>query len=228
MPVAADVSLAVRRCLAVERSGGRGDGAAGRGARVRRAARFRRGVRRSRRHLQRRRGGLRGRAQGVHRGPRPTSSSCGARSQVADLAPALQEKFVFPSPSLRLVMAVSPEAQTLQHLFVFVGPRALPRAGEAGRAGRLRDGGAGEPALHDARAAPPSAVALPSRSPGTPIGYGRIDRARGGATRDRRAGEEGGGALSAPARRRARRRRASGRRWSATGPSSSRWWRWAC
>ncbi len=46
--------------------------------------------------------------------------------QVADLSPALQEKFVFPNPSLRLVMAVAPAAQTLQHLFVFVG-RALFR-----------------------------------------------------------------------------------------------------
>ncbi|HTO96755.1 MAG TPA: hypothetical protein VMK66_06890 [Myxococcales bacterium] len=46
--------------------------------------------------------------------------------RVADLAPALRERFVFPSPSLRLVMAVSPEAQTLLHLFVFVG-RALFR-----------------------------------------------------------------------------------------------------
>jgi hypothetical protein len=46
--------------------------------------------------------------------------------QVAALAPALQEKFVFPASSLRLVMAVSTEAQTLQHLFVFVG-RALFR-----------------------------------------------------------------------------------------------------
>ena len=46
--------------------------------------------------------------------------------QVADLSPALQEKFVFPNPSLRLVMAVASAAQTLQHLFVFVG-RALFR-----------------------------------------------------------------------------------------------------
>ena len=46
--------------------------------------------------------------------------------QAADLAPALQEKFVFPNPSLRLVMAVSSEGQSLQHLFVFVG-RALFR-----------------------------------------------------------------------------------------------------
>jgi hypothetical protein len=46
--------------------------------------------------------------------------------QVADLAPALQEKFVFPNPSLRLVMAVSTDERSLHHLFVFVG-RALFR-----------------------------------------------------------------------------------------------------
>jgi hypothetical protein len=46
--------------------------------------------------------------------------------RAADLAPPLQERFVFPSPVLRLVMAVSPDAQTLLHLFAFVG-RALFR-----------------------------------------------------------------------------------------------------
>jgi hypothetical protein len=46
--------------------------------------------------------------------------------QVADLAPPLQERFVFPNPSLRLVMAIASEGQALRHLFVFVG-RALFR-----------------------------------------------------------------------------------------------------
>jgi hypothetical protein len=43
---------------------------------------------------------------------------------VADLHPALSSRFVFPMPSLRLVMAVTTPGQTLQDLFVFVG-RAL-------------------------------------------------------------------------------------------------------
>jgi hypothetical protein len=43
---------------------------------------------------------------------------------VADMHPALREKFVFPMSTLRLVMAVSTSAQSLQDLFVFVG-RAL-------------------------------------------------------------------------------------------------------
>ena len=45
---------------------------------------------------------------------------------VAGLAPVLRERFVFPNPSLKLVLAVSPSSETLQHLFVFVG-RALFR-----------------------------------------------------------------------------------------------------
>ena len=45
---------------------------------------------------------------------------------VAALAPALQERFVFPNPTLRLVIAVASASQSLQHLFVFVG-RALFR-----------------------------------------------------------------------------------------------------
>ena len=44
--------------------------------------------------------------------------------EVAALHPALRSKFVFPFSSLKLVMAVSPAAQALQELFVFVG-RAL-------------------------------------------------------------------------------------------------------
>jgi hypothetical protein len=49
--------------------------------------------------------------------------------QVAQLGPALREKFVFPTSTLRLVMAVAPSAQALQQLFVFVG-RALFRGFE--------------------------------------------------------------------------------------------------
>jgi hypothetical protein len=49
--------------------------------------------------------------------------------QVAQLAPPLREKFVFPTAALRLVMAVSPSAQALQQLFVYVG-RALFRGFE--------------------------------------------------------------------------------------------------
>ncbi len=44
--------------------------------------------------------------------------------EVATLHPALQQRFVFPMPSLRIVLAVSPSSQSLQELFVFVG-RAL-------------------------------------------------------------------------------------------------------
>ena len=44
--------------------------------------------------------------------------------EVAALHPALQEKFVFPMHTLRLVLAVSPSAQSMHELFVFVG-RAL-------------------------------------------------------------------------------------------------------
>lgn len=43
---------------------------------------------------------------------------------VAALHPALRERFVFPSPTLKLVMAVAPATQALRELFVFVG-RAL-------------------------------------------------------------------------------------------------------
>ena len=49
--------------------------------------------------------------------------------QVEHLAPALREKFVFPTSALRLVMAVSPSARSLRDLFVFVG-RALFRGFE--------------------------------------------------------------------------------------------------
>jgi hypothetical protein len=49
--------------------------------------------------------------------------------QVAELAPPLREKFVFPTAALRLVMAVSPSAQALEQLFVYVG-RALFRGFE--------------------------------------------------------------------------------------------------
>jgi len=49
--------------------------------------------------------------------------------QVWELAPPLREKFVFPSGTLRLVMAVSPASHALQRLFVFVG-RALFRGFE--------------------------------------------------------------------------------------------------
>ena len=49
--------------------------------------------------------------------------------QVWELAPPLREKFVFPSGTLRLVMAVSPASRALQRLFVFVG-RALFRGFE--------------------------------------------------------------------------------------------------
>ena len=45
------------------------------------------------------------------------------------LAPALREKFVFPTSALRLVMAVSPSDRSLRDLFVFVG-RALFRGFE--------------------------------------------------------------------------------------------------
>ena len=41
--------------------------------------------------------------------------------QGSELAPPLREKFIFPASTLRLVMAVSPAAQSLQQLFVFVG-----------------------------------------------------------------------------------------------------------
>ena len=41
--------------------------------------------------------------------------------QASELAPPLRERFVFPASTLRLVMAVSPAAQSLQQLFVFVG-----------------------------------------------------------------------------------------------------------
>lgn len=40
---------------------------------------------------------------------------------VAELHPALGEKFVFPMQSLKLVFAVSPSSQSLQELFVYVG-----------------------------------------------------------------------------------------------------------
>jgi len=49
--------------------------------------------------------------------------------QVEHLAPALREKFVFPTTALRLVMAVSTSARSLRDLFVFVG-RALFRGFE--------------------------------------------------------------------------------------------------
>ncbi len=48
---------------------------------------------------------------------------------VGDLAAPLQDKFVFPHGTLRLVLAVSPDAQALQQLFVYVG-RALFRGFE--------------------------------------------------------------------------------------------------
>jgi hypothetical protein len=41
--------------------------------------------------------------------------------QVRELAPPIREKFVFPSGTLRLVMAVSPASHALQRLFVLVG-----------------------------------------------------------------------------------------------------------
>jgi hypothetical protein len=41
--------------------------------------------------------------------------------RVADLHPALQERFVFPMPVLRLALAVSTSARSLQDLFVFAG-----------------------------------------------------------------------------------------------------------
>ncbi|HUJ26822.1 MAG TPA: hypothetical protein VLW85_12435 [Myxococcales bacterium] len=44
--------------------------------------------------------------------------------EVASLHPALREKFAFPMPALKLVLAMSASAQALQELFVFVG-RAL-------------------------------------------------------------------------------------------------------
>jgi hypothetical protein len=44
--------------------------------------------------------------------------------EVASLHPALRERFVFPMPSLKLVLALFPAAQGLHELFVFVG-RAL-------------------------------------------------------------------------------------------------------
>jgi hypothetical protein len=47
---------------------------------------------------------------------------------VAQLAPALREKFVFPGNVLRMVLAVSP-GHELEQLFVFVG-RALFRGFE--------------------------------------------------------------------------------------------------
>ena len=43
---------------------------------------------------------------------------------VDQLNPALRDRFVFPMPTLKLVMSVAPTAQALQELFVFVG-RAL-------------------------------------------------------------------------------------------------------
>jgi hypothetical protein len=49
--------------------------------------------------------------------------------QVDHLAPALREKFVFPTSALRLMMAVSPADRSLRDLFVFVG-RALFRGFE--------------------------------------------------------------------------------------------------
>ena len=49
--------------------------------------------------------------------------------QVEHLAPALLEKFVFPTTALRLVLAVSTSARSLRDLFVFVG-RALFRGFE--------------------------------------------------------------------------------------------------
>ncbi len=48
---------------------------------------------------------------------------------VAELHPAIGEKFIFPMPALKLLFGVSPSAQSLQDLFVYVG-RALFRGFE--------------------------------------------------------------------------------------------------
>jgi hypothetical protein len=49
--------------------------------------------------------------------------------RVGDLAAPIRDRFVFPHGTLRLVLAVSPDAGTLQQLFVYVG-RALFRGFE--------------------------------------------------------------------------------------------------
>jgi len=45
------------------------------------------------------------------------------------MAPALRERFVFPTPVLRLLLALSPASESLEQIFVYVG-RALFRGFE--------------------------------------------------------------------------------------------------